>query len=67
MKSFPAQKVFKQRLHASMDDKSGFQDDDDLVYQPEVEALYTTLPEGISMDDLNLEQLYGLLSSLLTK
>ena len=66
MKSFPAQKVFKQRLHASMDDKSGFQEDD-LVYQPEVEALYTTLPEGISMDDLNLEQLYGLLSSLLTK
>ena len=42
------------------------QNEDPMALAAEKE-LYTTLPEGVSIDDLNLEQLYGLLSSILTK
>ena len=67
MKSFPAQKVFKQRLHASMDVQRDHMQNEDPMALAADNELYTTLPDGVSINDLNLEQLYGLLSSILTK
>ena len=65
MQSFPAQRSFKKRMNASLcSDASLFEYFSENALETEN---YTTLPEGVKLDELNLEQLYGLLSARLNK